>query len=86
MAKEEDTDYPGWYACDISGYQPYVPAAFVHEGALTRNYNPTELIPQIGDVLEIQEIVNAWLLAKNTYGIIGWIPAECVVSLNNYQR
>ena len=76
---EEDTEFLGWHPCTIFGHETYVPKAFVSDGKLTRDYNPTELQPKIGDILEVQEIVNAWLLAKNN-AVVGWIPAECVVS------
>ena len=82
LAQEEDTEFLGWYACDIAEYKTYVPKAFVHNGKLTRDYNPTELIQEIGDILEVQEIVCAWLLATNDKGVTGWIPAACVMSVN----
>ena len=82
LACEEDADFSGWYACEIAGRRPYVPEVFVRDGKLTRDYNPTELIQEIGDILEVREIVYAWLLATNDKGITGWIPAECVVSVN----
>ena len=81
LAKDEDNDFLGWYACDIAGHKPYVPIDFVSDGKLTRDYNPTELIQDIGDILEVKEIVYAWLLAANSNGITGWIPAECVASI-----
>lgn len=82
LAKEEDAEFLGWYACEISGYQSYVPKVFVSEGKLTRDYNPTELIQETGDILEVQEIVYAWILATNDQGKTGWIPAECVMSVS----
>jgi len=83
MAQEEEADFPGWYACDIMGHKPYVPAAFVSDGKLSRDYNPTELIQEVGDILEVREIVHAWLLATNDKGITGWIPAQAVVSADS---
>ena len=80
LAEEEDTEFLGWYACDIAGYKPYLPGAFVEDGKLTRAYNPTELIQEEGGILEVREIVYAWLLATNDKGVTGWIPAERVVS------
>ena len=68
---------------EIEEYQTYVPGIFVVDGALIRDYNPTELIQKTGDILEVQEIVYAWLIAANENGIVGWIPAEKVVSTNN---
>jgi len=81
LAPEEDEEFLGWYACDLAGHKPYVPKVFVQDGKLTRDYNPTELIQEVGDILEVQEIVYAWLLARNDKGVTGWIPAECVVSV-----
>jgi len=81
LAAEEDGDFTGWYACEIAGHKPYVPITFVRDGALTRDYNPTELIQKAGDVLDVLEIVYAWLLVTNDKGITGWIPAEAVVSI-----
>jgi len=81
LLAEEATHFLGWYACDIEGYKSYVPKTFVDEGKLMRDYNPTELIQEVGDVLAVEEIVFAWLLATNDKGVTGWIPAECVVSL-----
>ena len=80
IIKEECSHFLNWYACDIQGYQTYVPKAFICNGKLTRNYNPTELIQESGDIVEVHEIVYAWLLATNDKGITGWIPAEAVVS------
>jgi hypothetical protein len=81
--KKACAHYLHWFACDIEGYQTYVPEIFVHEGILTRKYNPTELIQKTGDILEVQEIVYAWLIATNENGVTGWIPAEKVVSAND---
>ena len=82
IAEEEDTDFLGWYACDIAGHKPYIPKIFVHDGKLIRDYNPTELIQNVGDILEVKGIINAWLFAINDKGISGWFPAECVTSVD----
>ena len=86
MMGEEDTHYLDWYACDIAGHQTFVPKTFVCDGRLTRDYNPTELILGIGDMVEVKEIINAWLIATNEKGLTGWIPAEVVVSVNDYLK
>ena len=83
LAGEEDTDFLSWYACDIAGHETFVPITFVRDGKLARDYNPTELTPKVGDILEVREIVNAWLLATNEQGTTGWIPAEMVVSVSD---
>ncbi len=79
--KDACTHYLHWYACEIAGCKTYVPEAFVSDGVLVRDYNPTELVQNAGDRIEVLEIVNAWLLAANENGETGWIPAESVVSL-----
>jgi len=81
MAAEEDDDFIGWFSCQIDGYETFVPKIFVEDGKLIREYNPTELTQQPGDILRVVEIVGAWLLATNENGVTGWIPAECVISV-----
>jgi len=79
--KEDCTHFLHWSSCEIAGYQTYVPNIFVANGKLIRDYNPTELIQDVGDIVEVNEIIYAWLLATNEKGITGWIPAEVVVSI-----
>ena len=83
LEKEECAEFLGWYPCEIDGHETYVPQLFVCDEKLTRDYNPTELVQEIGDILEVQEIVHAWLIATNEKGTTGWITAENVVSVNN---
>jgi len=80
LTGEMCNDFTHWYPCDIASYPTYIPESFIQDGRLARDYNPTELSQNIGDVLEVQEIVNAWLIATNSEGVTGWIPAEAVVS------
>ena len=80
LAEESCEHFLHWWPCEIGGYKTYVPESFVSNGKITRDYNPTELVQDIGDILEVREIVYAWLLATNDEGITGWIPAEAVVS------
>ena len=77
---DECAEFAHWYPCEIEGHQTYVPQSFLTDGALARNYNPTELVQSVGDVLTVIEIVNAWLIAANKDGQTGWIPAEAVES------
>jgi len=81
MAKAEDAQFKSWYASEIEGRETFVPESFICGGILTRDYNPTELIQEAGDILEVREVVNAWLIATNENGVTGWIPAEAVVSV-----
>ena len=82
MADDAESGFLGWRACDIEGYKTYAPEIFVCDGALTRDYDPTELVQQAGDIIEVREIVHAWLIATNEKGTMGWIPAEIVVSVD----
>lgn len=80
--KEACTHFFNWYACEIEGYQTYVPITYINMGKLIRTYNPTELNQEVGDILEVKEIVNAWLMVYNGDGETGWIPVEKVVSMS----
>lgn len=80
LIKEACVHYLHWYECEIDGYKTYVPDIYVCDGILTRDYNPTELVQDAGDMIEVREIVYAWLLGTNESGTTGWIPAEVVVS------
>jgi len=77
---EENSHFPGWLSCEIAGYATYVPDLFVSESTLNCDYNPTELVAEAGEVLEVKGIVYSWLLAVNAKDETGWIPAEAVVS------
>ena len=80
ISKEACTHFLHWWSCEIEGHATYVPAHYVSDGKLTRDYNPTELVQKVGDILEVKEIAYAWLIATNEEGITGWIPAETIVS------
>lgn len=80
LTGEECTHFLHWYPCEIDSHATYVPDAFVSGGVLVRDYNPTELIQNAGDILTVKEIVNAWLLATNETGQTGWIPAEICIT------
>ena len=81
MTGEECAEFRHWFPCEIDGHQTYIPESFIEKGVLARDYNPTELVQHVGDVLEVFEILNAWLMAANKEGKTGWIPAEAVVSI-----
>ena len=81
LVGEECSHFLHWFPCEIEGYKTYIPESFVCDGKLTRDYNPTELIAEVGEVLEVQKIFYAWLLATNAKGITGWIPAQSVISI-----
>ena len=77
---EECAEFGHWFPCKIDGYATYIPEIYLADGILIRDYNPTELVQGVGDILDVKEIVNAWLYAANENGTKGWIPAEAVVS------
>ena len=78
---ECDEDFLYWWDAVIDGHDTFVPQSFLTDGKLNRAYNPTELRQEVGDILTVQEIVNAWVIATNEQGVTGWIPAEVVVSI-----
>jgi len=82
MGNKADSHFLHWYPCEIDGHETFVPECFVCDGKLTRDYNPTELVQEVGDILQVKEIVYAWLIATNESGVIGWIPAEAVTSVS----
>ena len=81
LAEKSCSHFLHWWPCEIERHRTYVPESFVSDGKLIRDYNPTELVQEVGDIVEVQEIVYAWLLATNKDGVSGWIPAEAVVSV-----
>ncbi|TLG71211.1 hypothetical protein [Culicoidibacter larvae] len=71
-----------WSACEIDGYQTYVPDVFVEHGYLNQDYNPTELVAEPDELMEVLQVVHAWLLVRSERsGKVGWMPAENVVSV-----
>ena len=81
LMQEAGSHFLRWHACEIDGHKTYVPDVYVISGTLVQDYNPTELVQNTGDMLEVKKIVYAWLFAINDQGISGWIPAESVLSV-----
>ena len=75
------THFLNWSACKIEGHATYIPDIFVANGKLVRDYNPTELICEVGELIEVKEIFYAWFIAEKADGAIGWIPAEVCISI-----
>ena len=46
------------------------------EGTFTRDYNAMELSLSVGDVLEVDEIVNGFGMAEKADGDRGWVPMK----------
>lgn len=72
---------PHWFACVIGGQETYVPEVCVAAGRLTRDYNPTELVVQKGQVVTLLAVVYEWLYVEDAHGKTGWLPASKVVSV-----
>lgn len=73
-------EYAHWMSCTIRGMETFIPDIFVEDNILIRDYNPTELIVDKNENIEIEEIVYEWLYGRSTKGEQGWIPAEKVIS------
>lgn len=71
-----------WVSCTIQGMDTYIPDFFIKDDILTREYNPTELIVNKDETIEVEAIAYEWLYAKSANGIYGWVPAEKVISVS----
>jgi len=73
--------YAHWCSCVIDGHETYVPDAYVVDGALIRDYDPTELIAEKGQIVTLISIVFEWVYVKDGNGTEGWLPASKVISI-----
>lgn len=73
--KAECSRYPNWFACEISGYQTFVPSHFVVDNKLACDYNPTELVVEKGEIVELLALHYQWVIVKRGVDI-GWLPCE----------
>lgn len=67
------SNYPNWFSCEIVGMKTYVSADFLEGNVLNRDYNPTELMVQVGDSVELLEVHFQWALVRFREEI-GWLP------------
>jgi len=79
---EEDDAFPHWLCCTIEGREVFIPKTFVAGDVLLREYNPTELSAQKGEVVTLFEFVFKWAFVENSVGKTGWIPARYLVSVS----
>jgi len=77
---EEDDAFPHWLCCTIEGHEVFIPETFVTDGVLFRDYNPTELPAQKGEIVTLLEFVFEWAFVENDVGKTGWIPSRYLVS------
>lgn len=80
---ESSEEYNHWMSCKIDNINTFVPDVFMINNTLTREYNPTELVIDKGEVVEVMEIIYEWLYVKNKHNVYGWIPANKAVSIKN---
>lgn len=74
-------EYAHWYSCVIDGHETFVADVFVSNGVLNRNYNPTELIVEKGQIVMLIDLVFEWLYVKDENDEAGWLPASNVISV-----
>ncbi len=72
--------YLNWSKCVINGCETYVPDSYVKDGLLIVDYNPTELICDLDDTIEVKQIVFAWIYGKKGK-VEGWIPSYKCLSV-----
>ncbi|QGM81721.1 hypothetical protein A6A10_08685 [Otariodibacter oris] len=72
--------YPNWYACQINGYDTYVPIDFITNDTLNQNYNPTELQIKKGEVVELLALYYQWAYVKYQ-DQNGWLPCHILRSI-----
>ncbi len=75
----EDDEWPGWVWCTSSaGKSGWVPESFIQKqgqtGVARCDYDARELSVQIGDLLDLHELVNGWYRATDLSGQTGWVP------------
>ena len=76
-----DEDYPGWIrVTNADGREGWAPEQYLDLGerpalALVA-YSARELDTEVGDQLEVIEVLNDWLLVRDDRGECGWIPAQ----------
>jgi hypothetical protein len=74
-------EYPHWCSCELDGHETYIPDAYVSDGVLTRDYNPTELIAEKEQTVTLLSVAFEWLYVKDENGKEGWLPASKAISI-----
>lgn len=72
--------FANWYAAEIDGYSLYITRDFIENGRLRCDYNPTELVVEKNEVVELLELHYEWALVQRN-DEIGWLPCEILKSL-----
>ena len=77
----DDLDWKDWIWCeDANGVKAWAPKQYLEiseaQGTFIRDYNAMELSLSVGDVLEVDEIVNGFGMAEKADGDRGWAPMK----------
>ena len=76
----ECENYPNWLSAEIEGHFVYVPDHFIEKNQLVIDYNPTELVVEKGEVVELLELHYEWALVQKE-NEIGWLPCKILRNL-----
>lgn len=81
--KRKPTEFEGWRWCtDHSQNSAWGPELWVNVSGtscqLIRDYVSTELPLDIGDKVEIIELVSGWAWIRNSSSETGWVPTTCL--------
>ena len=77
----DDPDWKDWVWCDGEhDNQAWVPKQYLdiegNTGRFTTDYNALELSVEVGETLNIYEIVNGFGMAEKPNGERGWVPLK----------
>jgi hypothetical protein len=75
----EDPDWKDWVWCSGQGEKSaWVPKQYLDteacSGVFKSDYNARELSVQVGETLDVYEIVNGFGMAQKQDGLRGWVP------------
>lgn len=81
--ERRESVYPGWIWCtDKNLARAWVPESFVsiegHTCRMLRDYDSIELEIDVGDKIDVIEIVSGWAWVKDSRNRRGWVPLECL--------
>jgi hypothetical protein len=77
----DDPDWVDWLWCEGKhGNAAWIPKQYLQiqpgYAILNRDYDAKELSVEVGDVLNITEIINGFCIAINEAGARGWVPLK----------
>lgn len=72
-----------WMPCMIDGKETFLPDIYLTDNRLNVDYDPTELVLEKGEVVELLKVVCEWLYVRTKDGVSGWLPAAKLVSMDD---